>query len=888
MRILCLIYFFLFIYSAGAQNSSREALEKKLSILKNQNNLTDWLYARMDYNAEKPGERILFLMSTAGEAWRKPQSQPEREAWLNLLTNQGYYQLYTGNVLYSIEEYEGAYAFYQKQPVNGFNLVEYIFKPLGNNYTRLGDYSNALFIQQKSLQIAKQKKDSSSIASIYNNLAISYKSMGNLEQAKRMCLTGFEYAHPQKSISGLLNSTLADIEFDQENYSAAAKSIRTALTVLSALKEDSYTAYWLLSCYTLAGNIEQQRANLAAALSFYQKGLRLIEQEFKGSRNREKAHLLTQTGNIALETKQGFTALNHFSKALQTLIPEYKHTGHSNLPPVKSLYGENRLYDALEGRANAFLLLNKHEDALNNFMLALKTGTLSRRHFSNDRDRLYYQKQSKILTERAINTAFNLWQTTRDEKFATLILSLSEQSKAQTLLDHIEQSEQILSGKNHPLLKKQSALKRAIVYYEKQYLLNKDPSILLNKQETQYKLSLLDKEIKKNYPSFNRAKAEDDLSGKKIIDSIPASTGVISFFWGQDNVYIIKLARGEIDTIIRQPHAKKLKADISNYLNTYFKAGPAAMANNPQTFFSASHSIYLHLLSKVFRYRKQENMVIIPDDVLGYLPFESLITSAKYTSDIAKWPYLIKAVPLSYAYSLQTWLKGSSSSSISGNTFSGFFISKSEGNADIPAVAEEASGLKPLIKGSFFLNEEATIKNFTHELKNSSVLHLSTHSFLWENEPVLQLSNGKFFLFELSAQTQVPQLVVLSACRTADGILAPGEGVLSLSRGFTAAGTTGVVAGLWNINDAASAQLITCFYQNLKNSKDAATALHQAKLDWLNQNHSNQAQLLPYYWSSLIYIGKPQTVSIQQPKKIYWILVTIILLIMSGYLIRKK
>ncbi|MFD2162059.1 CHAT domain-containing protein [Paradesertivirga mongoliensis] len=891
MRAICLFIFLAIFQMAYAQTHSRQELDSTLENLKKQDKLSEWIYQRIAYSAEKPEERLPFLMATAGETWRKPKTNHELEASLNLLINQGYYQLYTGNVLQSIEEYERAHAFYQKRPLD-LDVVEYVLKPLGNNYTRLGDYTNAIFIQKKSLEIARRNRDSLSVASVYNNLAISYKSMGDLKQAADMCLKGFSYLTKNSPLKGLLNSTLADVQFELGEMEKSSASITEALDILSRDKQDSYTAYWLLSAYTLAGNIEQQRGSFAKSRKYYQQGLQLIEEKFRGGRRREKANLLVQTGNILIKIEQPAAALVAYNRALQTLLPEFRSSAIESLPAENSLYGENRLYDALEGRANALLELNKNEPALSNFLLALKAGSKARVEFSDVADRLYYQKQSKRLAEKAINTAFALWQKTGQEKYSALILRLTEQTKSRTLSEHIERNRQLLSNTNNPLLKQHSALKRAIAYYEKEYLLNKKPSISHNKEEVQHKLSLLEKEIRKKYPSWNKSMDKAESSFEKVINEIPLGTRVLNFFWGTENVYLVTASTGRIDTIIKIANAPRLNRMISDYVERYFRRGAAAMTNHPEKFYSESQVIYKQLLLPGLRGIKQKKILIIADDILGYLPFESLITPGRYSPNISKWPFLLKKHPIGYAYSLQTWLSASSQKS-SNPTFSGFFISKAEGGPPIPAVEEEARNLEHLIQGSQFIDKEATVKNFSQALSTSSSLHLSTHSYLFgkEKEPVLQLSDGKFFLFELSAQTKVPGLVVLSACGTADGAMATGEGILSLSRGFTAAGTAGVVAGLWNINDASSAQLITSFYSKLQKGNDASTALHQAKLDWISQQHSNHALLLPYYWSSLIYIGKPQTINLKPAASYswtYWTLSLFTLAIFAGFLMRRK
>ena len=58
-------------------------------------------------------------------------------------------------------------------------------------------------------------------------------------------------------------------------------------------------------------------------------------------------------------------------------------------------------------------------------------------------------------------------------------------------------------------------------------------------------------------------------------------------------------------------------------------------------------------------------------------------------------------------------------------------------------------------------------------------------------------------------------LVVLSACSTAEGRHVPGEGPIGLARAFMYAGAPRVVASLWRVNDSATAELMKRFYRGM-------------------------------------------------------------------------
>jgi CHAT domain-containing protein len=74
-------------------------------------------------------------------------------------------------------------------------------------------------------------------------------------------------------------------------------------------------------------------------------------------------------------------------------------------------------------------------------------------------------------------------------------------------------------------------------------------------------------------------------------------------------------------------------------------------------------------------------------------------------------------------------------------------------------------------------------------------------------------------------------LVVLSACSTGKGDIT-GDGVIGLSRSLFLAGVPSVMVSLWDVDDAATATLMTAFYRNWQSGKlNKAQSLRQAMLE---------------------------------------------------------
>src|SRR4029434_7288742 len=85
--------------------------------------------------------------------------------------------------------------------------------------------------------------------------------------------------------------------------------------------------------------------------------------------------------------------------------------------------------------------------------------------------------------------------------------------------------------------------------------------------------------------------------------------------------------------------------------------------------------------------------------------------------------------------------------------------------------------------------------------------------------------NGLLQAWEVFEQVRLDaDLVTLSACGTALGEEMSGEGILGLTRAFQYAGARSVLASLWSVQDAATADLMTRFYRHLRHggSKDEA------------------------------------------------------------------
>ena len=145
-----------------------------------------------------------------------------------------------------------------------------------------------------------------------------------------------------------------------------------------------------------------------------------------------------------------------------------------------------------------------------------------------------------------------------------------------------------------------------------------------------------------------------------------------------------------------------------------------------------------------------------------------------------------------------------------------------------------------------------------------SVIHFAAHASANRESPLesaIILSPGKDS-FKLYARdvTQVPlhaELVTISACRGAGARVYSGEGLVGFTWAFLQAGARHVIAGLWDVTDRSTAQMMDTLYENISKGAAPARALRAAKLSLI---HSSGNFKKPYYWAPFqVYIGTGRT-----------------------------
>jgi CHAT domain-containing protein len=135
-----------------------------------------------------------------------------------------------------------------------------------------------------------------------------------------------------------------------------------------------------------------------------------------------------------------------------------------------------------------------------------------------------------------------------------------------------------------------------------------------------------------------------------------------------------------------------------------------------------------------------------------------------------------------------------------------------------------------------------------------STLHFATHAVANRESPLDSAiilagpaDSRKLYARDILREPLTADVVTLSACQTAGSRTYHGEGLTGFSWAFLSAGAHNVVAGLWDVDDRATARLMGGFYDALASGLPPAGALRRAQLDLIA---GGGVYAKPRYWAA--------------------------------------
>ncbi|WP_424097077.1 CHAT domain-containing protein [Moorena producens] len=246
-------------------------------------------------------------------------------------------------------------------------------------------------------------------------------------------------------------------------------------------------------------------------------------------------------------------------------------------------------------------------------------------------------------------------------------------------------------------------------------------------------------------------------------------------------------------------------------------------------------------------------LVFIPDGALRNLPMSVLYDGENYSME----KYSIAVAPSLQLIDPKALVKQNFSALTAGVTE---VRPHRPDLAALPGVKVELENINAEVPSLILLNESFTESNFNTEVNTSGyeVVHLATHgefssvaeeTFLltWDDE--ININELNTLISGDQKQKNPIELLVLSACRTAAG---DSRAALGLAGVVVRGGARSTLASLWSVEDLATTELMTRFYQKLATGQvTKAKALAQAQQELLQSEAYNH----PFYWSAFILLG---------------------------------
>lgn len=261
------------------------------------------------------------------------------------------------------------------------------------------------------------------------------------------------------------------------------------------------------------------------------------------------------------------------------------------------------------------------------------------------------------------------------------------------------------------------------------------------------------------------------------------------------------------------------------------------------------------------------SIVVVPDGPLHDLPFAALRDPA--TGRRLAERFALATAPSARAYAAledRSRYLGASrprrALAVGGVPFARELFPALEALPDSAGEAQAVAAAYPA--GTALTGEAATPERFLADAAAYDVIHLATHAVDFPGEPEMAslllapASDGSGDGILPARDLRFPRplsarVVVLAACRTAEGRSSASEGPLNLARPFLAAGAPTVVATLWSLDEATSLAFSKRFHAALAAGAAPIEAFHTAQLDLLRSPDPRLAA--PRSWAGLVLIG---------------------------------
>ncbi len=780
-----------------------------------------------------------------------------------------------------------------------------IYLAMAGIYMGMMDSKIAETYAQKALAIAVQQgeTDPTYMASAYEMLSAAASKTQQKEAALDYALKAVAQTRLAKNDyqHGKMLAALAVIYLDQDKPKSAIATYEQAINAFRAAGSPTYVAEMQLKVADLY--IDHQK--LEAAKTYLQVAIPAILRI--NNVNLLPTAYSVQARLAAAEGRQA-EAEGYYIKAIKSCLPmSYKFNALTDSVAANQVMSPITYTEVMQKLAAFYTQRNEPVAALRAYKSGLESLLHLRRSFQSDDSKLGITLLTRNLVSRAIQVAQTAMQNNKNTKYTAFIFYFIESSKSLEILEAQQNAwAKAKAGMSADMLASEAQLHSRLAQLRKTLNDEQEKGDKANVNEiNRLQIQIADFTQKmeegyatflKQFPMFQNLQAQQNLVSLAAVQADLRPDEILLHYLMTDTAtYLLCVQRNEVQFY-------NLGFGNADFATATTDLQVAITSSSAATFCPAAHRLFKMTLGVIAQKINNKTLIIIPDAHLYNVPFEVLLTQNETKKDFANLPYLLTRTAITYHFSASLFHKGMEYAA-SGKGWLGVAPSfttvmyadnraNSIGNKTdttkksnttqlgaLPFAKREVTDLAESLHGEMLLEDAATETAFRAKAAQYQVAHLATHAINDEQDPNFSRivfakdakNDGFLENYELYREQPIAELVVLSACGTGAGKNEVGEGAMSLARGFMYAGTPNVLSTLWAVADKQQMQLTTLFYNELQRGANKATALRQAKLNYLKT--ATSATVLPRYWAGMVLFGndKPMIISpVSTHNYIYW------------------
>lgn len=737
---------------------------------------------------------------------------------------------------------------------------------LGTIHSRLGHYRASVDETERTLALHRRHDHPPHmVMGTFNSMGIEYAAVGRLSEAERMYEEGLHLADSVGNLwtSSILKSNLANLRLSTGDLPNALRLMTESLEGAAQLPDTQSMVYAhnsLAEFYLRAGNRSRARGHLERSVAMNQRVtlifrvmalldlglLEMADSNLAGAEPPLRAAMaLADTAGFNLERVNSRSALSRLA-VKQGNPTAALRWADSAVSIADSLGAPDAQIDALEARAAA-LEAARRSDASDGYLKGIELLESWRGRLALGDLRMGIAEPRWGVYEGAIRTLLS------GGRHADALM-VAERARARLLLEIMAERDASKPAAS-PL---DDVRQRLRVRFEERAAVN-DPE----------EQAALDRELEHLTDSLAALEAKESgrypapaSVGKLQADLLGADRALLSFFWGNKDVYGWWVTR---DTV----HSARLGSSDSLSGLVDFLRNRIEQPSGDSGWVAPARSAFDRLIAPL-KPDSAGEILVVADGPLAHIPVEVLVSArgALPWGATARFVYgpsatvlltLLRA-PRPGGWERTMLALGTTSA---GSSNYGTPVERTASADDrpppLPYAGPEARAIRDLFRdrgADLLVGNRATPERWL-ELDPSRYryLHFAAHARVSDRRPEdthLVLNGGNLDLAAIRRLSLRAELVTLSACETALGRRVRGEGIIGLPHAFLAAGARGVLVTLWRIGDESAAEFMGEFYRELHEGRSPAEALRVVRNTWIRGGGPSAH---PSRWAPFVLVG---------------------------------